>query len=637
MQVELQKQRQTDGKEVPSTLAQEPASDAAGGGTIRHAAWFSDGLLLVAGMIKIDRTRWSTASVRIAGQTLRAEAEAVTCDVPGASTTDSLRETLVLVRCQPGDYTGGLPQGLGLGSGPTAVEFALAHLPSRVTDLSTLLRETVAGLNAAARSRVLQFLVSAVAERLTGLTAASTSMALFAAREALRERLPSPTIAKGHTLGGNIDGFFGLGTNSFYVRGWLASSDWPLQRVTAVSPEGCRTELLDRLFRYRRPELDSLYGAKAEDGAFRKLGFVCYFEARTPSHLGEGWLLEVGNVSGSEIELDMPPPLRDPTTVPKSLLAEFGNEPGNDSALIRDHIVPALTRIQERQRDLVRVEKVVQYGRPAAGSAVSIIIPLCGRIDFLEQQMAQFVHDPEISGADLVYVLDSPELSAAVWAAAPRLERLYRVPFRVASLDSSVGVRGASNAGVALARGRLLVLLHPDVLPDRPGWLARMAAFYNSTPKAGAIGPKLLYEDDAIQHAGLFFYRELESDFWSHESYYKGLHRTFPPASITRVVPAVSAACMMIAADLYRDLGGMSGLYVQEDYEDLDLCLCLAQAGRENWYLSDVELYHLEAQLYPADLGKLTSRYYLWLRSHHRGPFIERIMSESGAAKVDRQ
>jgi len=103
--------------------------------------------------------------------------------------------------------------------------------------------------------------------------------------------------------------------------------------------------------------------------------------------------------------------------------------------------------------------------------------------------MAQFVHDPQLHQADIVYVLDSPELAPQLFAFATRLEPLYRVPFRVAALKSNVGFSGATNAGASLARGRLLLLLNPDVFPDRPGWLKTLADFYDATPRVGALGP----------------------------------------------------------------------------------------------------------------------------------------------------
>ena len=57
----------------------------------------------------------------------------------------------------------------------------------------------------------------------------------------------------------------------------------------------------------------------------------------------------------------------------------------------------------------VEIESIDEFGDPSRPAQVSVVVPLYRRIDFLEHQLAQFVHDPELRAADLVYVLDSPE------------------------------------------------------------------------------------------------------------------------------------------------------------------------------------------------------------------------------------
>jgi GT2 family glycosyltransferase len=255
-------------------------------------------------------------------------------------------------------------------------------------------------------------------------------------------------------------------------------------------------------------------------------------------------------------------------------------------------------------------------------------VPLYKRIDFLEHQLAQFALDPNIAHCDLIYVLDSPELSRDLISFAAALVDLYRVPFRVATLVQSVGYAGANTAGAALARGRLLLLLNSDVLPEKPGWITAMASFYDSMPGIGALGPKLLYEDDSIQHAGLFFRRPANSTFWENDHYFKGLYRDAAPACITRVVPGVTGACMLIDRALFDAIGGFSASFVRGDYEDSDLCLRLIEAGRENWYLADVALYHLEGQSYEPGLRLLAARYNAWLHTHLWGERIPQLMGK---------
>jgi GT2 family glycosyltransferase len=95
-------------------------------------------------------------------------------------------------------------------------------------------------------------------------------------------------------------------------------------------------------------------------------------------------------------------------------------------------------------------------------------------------------------------------------------------------------------------------------------------------------------------------------------------------------VPAVTAACMMIDAGLYRELGGLRGKYIQGDYEDSDLCLRLFERGRRNWYLPSVELYHLEGQSYPSQTRELTGNYNRWLHTHTWHIEIASLMEEIG-------
>jgi GT2 family glycosyltransferase len=247
---------------------------------------------------------------------------------------------------------------------------------------------------------------------------------------------------------------------------------------------------------------------------------------------------------------------------------------------------------------------------------VTIVVPLYRRIDFLEHQLAAFVDDPDLAGADLVYVLDSPELAPQLRTAAVALHDLYGVPFRILTVERNLGFAGANNAGASLARGRLVLLLNSDVLPAAPGWLSSLVEFHDRTPGLGAVGPKLVYEDGSIQHAGMYFFRTAGSPLWENGHYYKGLHRTFPPANEARIVPALTAACLLLSVELWREMGGLRGTFIQGDFEDSDLCLRIAAHGRDCWYLPDVELYHLEGQSYPTHMRQLTSRFNTWLHTH---------------------
>jgi O-antigen biosynthesis protein len=295
--------------------------------------------------------------------------------------------------------------------------------------------------------------------------------------------------------------------------------------------------------------------------------------------------------------------------------------------LRRVHISPALATLQARRATRIKVDRDVVCGDPPAHPDVSVIVPLYGRMDLMEHQVAHFATDPDLHRAELIYVIDSPERGADMIAAAQRLFRLYRLPLRVVTMSENAGFSLANNIAASLALGRLLLLLNSDVLPRQAGWLSAMTRAHAMCDRPGALGPMLVYEDESVQHAGLYFERASGSELWNNEHYFKGMHMGLPAANIAREVPAVTAACLLVEADLFRQVGGLSGAYVQGDYEDSDLCLRLRAAGRANWYVPDIKLYHLEAQSYPSELRNLNREYNRWLFNETWAEEIAKVMA----------
>jgi GT2 family glycosyltransferase len=438
-------------------------------------------------------------------------------------------------------------------------------------------------------------------------------------------RLDVPAQAPANAMHGvHVDAIFGVDSNCFYIRGWARDSESKPAGLTVVSPEGVRVGILENLFTLNRPDVDKAFGTTADRGT--KAGFIACFEVPGSPPGSGGWLVEMRTSRGDVLKTTVPEIIRDDALMRDSILGDLALEAPATDHLVRNHAFPALTRIQERTRTSASADSVREYGPVPQSPPVSVVVPLYGRVDFLEQQLAQFVHDPEISASDLIYVLDSPELADGMVALAPHLFSLYRVPFRLVVMRQNAGFSGASNVGAAQARGRLLLLLNSDILPDRPGWLGQMVAFYDNTSGIGALGPKLLYEDDSLQHAGMYFEKQTGRSSWDNQHYFKGLHRSLPEANVRRAVPAVTAACMMIERELYIRLDGLRNIYVKGDYEDSDLCLRLLEAGRQNWYLPEVELYHLEGQSYAPPQRSLASRYNAWLHTHLWNDRIVQVM-----------
>jgi hypothetical protein len=496
-------------------------------------------------------------------------------------------------------------------------------LPLDLCKTDGCLRELLASLDSAAHGSILRFLNRTLATWADPTTSRHLAQTRRKLRDALRERADHAILSIEQPSLLVLDNIVGMSSRSFLVRGWARSRQAPLTRLTAWSPEGEACEILDSTTWYPRPDVSSFLGVSSAEA----LGFTAMVNLESDSWLAAGWVLQTRDAAGIAVEVGAPPAVTEPATVMNAVLSEFSRQIEFDSTshILEDHLAPALTRLQAGATDEPVASRVVQYGPPPSAPEVTIVVPLEGSMNAVEHQLAQFALDPQITSADLVYVLDSPELAAQLGREAQGLQALFRIPFRVVYLSKRVGSSPASNVGAALARGRLLVLLSSDVLPDRPGWIQTMSHFYDTTPDVGALGAKLLYEDDSIQHAGIYWHRRA-TGCWEHLHYYRGLHRALVDANVTRPVPAVTAACMMIATDMFCEAGGLRGAYIHGGYEEVDLCLRLVESGRTNWYLADAELYHLEGQSYPSEIRELAAPYNAWVHNRTWDHQIEAVM-----------
>jgi GT2 family glycosyltransferase len=608
-------------KESPVLEATHPTRSLPG--TVEHAAWLSPTCLVLAASfgdepqdLKVSLEQGEESSELVH----RVHTRAAEAELNGRA---GPRAALLLVAVpHPRDLLRSRAT-VVLSSGGEVLR--LEKLGSVTTDVKAFVRRAIAPLEPEPRADALDFVVSAMA-----LVAESErtdlSETLSGMRDALRERLPVSVVSQSKRHGIHVDRLMAVGERSFYLEGWMYHEDSPVSRLTAVSPEGARVELIDRLFRHPRPDVAEFFElphARRQE----KLGFVCFFETSVPSVRPDGWMLELEDELGFASELAAPTVLSETLEVRDAILNDPYIEKLPDHDLMQEHIHPAISRIQERLSADIEIDQVIQYGVAPEAPDVTIVVPLYLQLSHLEVQLAQFADDPEFAEADLIYVLDSPEQEEQLRNYAADLFPIYEVPFRVAVLEHNVGFAGACNVGASLARGRLLLLLNSDILPDRPGWLSALRDYYDATPNIGALGPKLLYEDDSIQHAGMYFYNLPGSSVWVDAHYFKGMHRSLPAANVARRVPILSGACLMIDRGLYEEFGGLSGVFVQGDYEDSDLCLKLSERGYENWYTSCAELYHLEGQSYLPDRRRPANRYNMWLHSHLWGDRIAEIMA----------
>jgi len=257
----------------------------------------------------------------------------------------------------------------------------------------------------------------------------------------------------------------------------------------------------------------------------------------------------------------------------------------------------------------------VLFGEIPEKPAASLVIPLYGRIDFVEYQMALFSRHRGMAQVEIIYVLDDPGKRDELEILARSVFERFRLSFRLLLLPINMGFGPACNAGLGAARGEYVCFLNSDVFPITENWLERLIARLRCEPGVGVIGARLLFEDGSIQHEGCVYRTVPEFGNWTFIDHVNKGSRPDGDTAV-RQYPVVTGACMVMERSLAQELGGFDVAYVIGDFEDADLCRRIQARGLSCVVDNDVHLYHLErrSQAAPSQNWRMNlTLYNAWL------------------------
>jgi glycosyltransferase involved in cell wall biosynthesis len=146
------------------------------------------------------------------------------------------------------------------------------------------------------------------------------------------------------------------------------------------------------------------------------------------------------------------------------------------------------------------------------------------------------------------------------------------------------------NLALPLVETPLILHLNNDVNALEAGWLEEMATWFLQAD-VGAVGAQLVYPEKTLNHTGIVI------------GPHGGLADTpFVKASpadtpvewhaVAREVSAVTGACLMTRASLYRNLRGFDEEDFDVAYNDVDYCLRVRAAGHRVIYTPQAKLMH---------------------------------------------
>ena len=256
----------------------------------------------------------------------------------------------------------------------------------------------------------------------------------------------------------------------------------------------------------------------------------------------------------------------------------------------------ATARVSHVRRILLTRRDPTPIAAPPAPAAMrerrraTIIIPTRDRLDLLRPCVESLARYNTGAEHDLL-VLDNGSADASVLA---YLETLTRTPdVRVLRQPGPFNFSAICNAGARAAQTPFLVFLNDDVQALAPDWLGRMLDFA-AERHVGAVGAKLLYPNGRLQHGGVVlgldgFAGHVQRAVGADDPGYLGA------LAWPREVAAVTGACMAVEARKFFEVGGFDEVRLPIEYNDIDLCLRLSEAGYVNVFEPRARLTHRES------------------------------------------
>ncbi len=235
---------------------------------------------------------------------------------------------------------------------------------------------------------------------------------------------------------------------------------------------------------------------------------------------------------------------------------------------------------------------------PETSPLVSIIIPTRDRFSVLRQCVNSILKLSTYENYEILIIdNDSSELETLKYLNL--LEKQAKI--RVLRYSGEFNFSAINNFAAAATGGELLLFLNNDTEVISADWLEAMIE-HAVRPEVGAVGARLMYPNNTVQHAGVIIgmggiagHAHINLPF-DDPGYFGRVH-------VIQNFSAVTGACLMTKAELFKDLNGFNEQDLAVAFNDVDFCLRLREKNLLIVYTPYAELYHYESLSRGSDLS----------------------------------
>ncbi|MDO5416884.1 MAG: glycosyltransferase [Lachnospiraceae bacterium] len=221
---------------------------------------------------------------------------------------------------------------------------------------------------------------------------------------------------------------------------------------------------------------------------------------------------------------------------------------------------------------------------------VSILIPNMNQMKTLKKCIDSILQKTSYENYEII-VIENNSTDPEIYQYYKELEKNQKI--RVVYWDREFNYSAINNYGAGYAKGKYLVLLNNDIEILSKDWIQEMLMFAQRKD-VGAVGMKLYYPDDTVQHAGVIL--GIGGVAGHSHKYFPRNHVGYSyRLTLAQNLSAVTAASMMIPTAVYKEVGGLDEAY-QVAFNDVDLCMKIRRAGYLIVFTPYAEAYHYESK-----------------------------------------
>ena len=221
---------------------------------------------------------------------------------------------------------------------------------------------------------------------------------------------------------------------------------------------------------------------------------------------------------------------------------------------------------------------------------ISVIIPNKDHTDDLDKAIRSMIEKGTWPNLEFI-VVENNSTEEKTWEYYKKIEKEYS-QVKVVYYDGIFNYAKINNFGVRHARGEYYLFMNNDVELIEPDSLKEMMG-YGQRNDVGAVGCRLLYEDNTLQHAGVIV-GEIGVAEHIFKKQIEGM-TYHARAMLTQDMSAVTAAVMLVKKEVFEKVEGFDERF-SVAFNDIDICMKIREDKKLIVYAPYACFHHYESK-----------------------------------------